>query len=191
MPLQLQLENFESGSTGLVASHRPHDLPGYDAGFAAGEQAARAAQHHIDAALVQSLSDLAFGFEEARQQVLQGISPLFLALVDQLLPRIVDESFHARLAETLMDLATERSRTPVRLIVHPDQVAAVAALLPSVSGLEFDLHQDPEVGQHGALISQGTSEALLDLDDLIEDIRRTLSALFDQSDPSQELSNHG
>ena len=189
MPMQLQLENFETGRSAVT--HRAADLPGYDAGFADGERAALAEQKRIDAALVQSLSDLAFGFEEARQQVLTGIAPLFRTLVDQLLPRIVDESFHARLVETLMDLATERSRAPVRLIVHPDQVAAVSALLPSVTGLDIDLHQDPEVGAHGALISQGPSEALLDLDDLISDIRRTLSALFDQSDPSQELSNHG
>lgn len=193
MPPLFQLENFEVGtsSASSIPANQPENLPGYDAGFAAGQAAAMAQQSVVEASLVEALSDMSFGFEEARQHILGGLAPLFQALIDQLLPRTIEESFHARLAETLQNLALDRARGPVRLIVHPNQVAAVSTLLPSVSGLEFELHQDPEVGQHGALISQGTSESILDVDDLIEEIRKTLSAIFDHSDSSQELSNHG
>ena len=133
MALLLRLEDFETDHAGQDGpdQHTLAALPGYDAGFAAGQVAALSDQKHVDAALVQTLSDMAFGFAEARQHTLAGMTPLFAALIDQLIPRVVEESFRARLLETLSDLAGKSIAGPTRLIVHPDQIDAVSAILPS------------------------------------------------------------
>ena len=194
MALLLRLEDFDAQNP---AGHGQDAealaaLPGYDAGFAAGRAAALAERSNLDAALVQTLSDMAFGFAEARQHVLQSVTPLFRALVDQVLPSIVDDAFRARLLETLGTIAHSRVTGPVRLIVHPDQIDAVAALVPNVQGIEIDLRHDPEIGAHGALISHGTAESTLDLDDLVAQISDVLCALFDQTPPAaKEMPHHG
>lgn len=192
MALMLRLEDFDEPAAGArEAAPLPQDLPGYEAGFEDGLQAARAEQNGIDAELVQTLNDMAFGFAEARQHLIHSLVPLFQALVDQLLPQVIDTTFRLHLIDALTALTRQRVSAPIRLIVHPDQVDAVAALLPSVSGLEVDLHHDAEVGPHGALISQGPVESLLEIDDLIQEIHRILSALTDPSEPQQKDATHG
>lgn len=187
----LRLEDFESDDKRLPAAPQVEDLPGYEAGYAAGLATAQADQRSVDAELVQSLNDMAFGFVEAQNHVLQSTLPLFRGLIEQLIPSIIDQSFCVRLVETLQDLATKRAKAPVRLIVHPDKIDSVAALLPGVNGIEIDLHHDTEIGMHGALISQGHSEFILDLDELIAEIRRILSAVIDQQTDKEDIPNNG
>lgn len=189
----LMLEDFDEQArrANAVPSDPVESLPGYDAGFAAGEAAAQSAQANIDAALVQTLNDMAFGFAEARQHLLQGIRPLFAALIDQLLPSVVDDAFRARLVDTLQQIAKDQSEAPVRLIVDASQAEAMTALLPAIQGLDITLLTQDDLGPHGALISYGDAECALDLDDLIAQVITVLGALFDITDQPEESSKHG
>ena len=189
----LLLEDFEEQNRHENAMHGDpvESLPGYDAGYAAGMAAAQAAQSSVDAALVQTLSEMSFGFAEARQHILQGLRPLFSALIDQLLPRVADETFRARLIDTLQQIAQNQMDTPVHLHVHSSQTAPMAALLPNVNGLDVSLISQDEIGPHGALISQGDAEFAVDLDDLIAQVTSILAAIFDITDHSEETTHHG
>ncbi len=182
MGLLLNLEDFASDGDASRDTVPDETLPGYDAGFRAGQAAAEAKQAATDAQLVQSIDDIAFGFAEARQTILQGLEPLFSALVTQVLPRTSEESFRAQLVQILMDGAAQDVAQPAVISVHPQQVETLSALFTSLGFADLTVHPDPGSTPNAALISRGDVETALDVDGMIARIIEILQIVTEASD---------
>lgn len=188
MGLLISLQDFADGNSDEHLTPPPETLPGYDAGYAAGEAASRGQQEAVDAALVQSLEDLSFGFAEARQVVLQSLTPLFSALADHVLPASVDPSLRMKLVEHLLSAAKEDVNQPCILEVHPAQVEPVNAILAKMGLTDVTVSARADQLEHGVMIKRGNVETTLDADTVIADLTAILRAFFDMN---QEQVHHG
>ncbi len=171
-----------------AAAAAAETLPGYDAGYAAGFAAAASAQDAIDAALVQSIEDLSFGFAEARQFVLQGLTPFFETLADLILPASVDPTFRVRLIEQLQTAVQTDAKQPCQLVLHPDQVASVQNLLRQIAMTDVTVTGWADQPLHAALIRRGPVETAIDADAVLDGLKDILTAFFDMT---EERSHHG
>ena len=191
MALARFLEDFDAPDPAEPKGPAVETLPGYEAGFAAGQQAARQAAHQLDAELVQTLTEMGFGFAEARLALLSALEPLFEALTGTLLSDLADDLFQARLVSALNEAAGRQLGQPIRLAVSPGQVEAVARLLPRVGGIALDVQPDTRLAPRSALISQGTSEEAIDLDAVLTGISQILDSVGTATREAEEIARHG
>jgi hypothetical protein len=158
----------------------PAERPDYQAGFEDGRAAAAADQAHLRAEVVQTLSEMSFGFAEAQQHALTVLAPLFGCLIEKLLPAMVAESFTAHVQNILLTAAADDIAQPVTLLVAPDQVSAMTTAVAAQTAMPVQILADKNLTKHAALISTANKETALDLDVLLADITITLSALREQ-----------
>lgn len=159
---------------------------GFAEGLAQGAAEAEASAARLTRELAQSLQDMAFGYAEAREQVLASLRPLFAVLMDRLLPQAATEALGPWIAQALMDAARSDSATPIVVEVHPDRVEAVRACLPP--GSPATLRPDASLGHGAARIGTPLGESDLDLDACLAAMREALSAL---SDLTKGMIRHG
>ncbi len=175
----LTLEDFAKPHPAAPLPTRVEDLPGYDAGYAAAMADSAAVQTRLSDDTVQAISDITFGFAEARLYVMAGLVPLFQILVDRLMPTSLPHSFRAQVVARLTDAARSDISHPFRVTLNPCQIAAISNVLPPTIGRLVVLDSDPALSPHSALISAGETETALDYDTLHADIAKALAALFD------------
>lgn len=149
-------------------------------GLARGQAAAEAQAAHLSRDLARSLEDMAFGYAEAREQVLVSLRPLFGLLMNRLLPAAAAASLGPRIAELLLEAARADSAAPLVVEVHPDRLSAVRACLPP--SCPATLRPDPSLGSGGARITTPARESDLDLDACLASLRGALSALLDSTE---------
>lgn len=162
---------------------------GYQAGLADGLAQANAQQDALSEVVVQHMLDLGFQFAEARAQVLAGLRPLFAALSDRLLPALGQAAFGAHLAEALAAAALADMTRPVRIAVHPDQVAAMTVCLAGQASAAFAIIADLSLSPGQALINSATTATMIDIDGLIAAASDALLALTEAPPPRR--SEHG
>ena len=179
MAILFALEDFTTPAASLPAPHRPEDLPGYDAGYAAAMAEVTARQAQLAQDTVQAISDITFGFAEARLHVMASLEPLFRSLIDTVLPTTLPDSFRAHVVARLVAAAKTDIARPFVLSLNPGQVGAVRAILPPSLAPLLTLAADPGLSAHTATIRQGECDTALDHDALLADVSQALSALFD------------
>lgn len=171
------LESFE-GDEGFAPNQpRPEDLPGYADGYAAGQIAADAAATRISADIASQLTEIQFGYAEARQDLLRGLTPLVNVLCDQILPDILDDVTSSHIFETLLIAAQTDVSAPITLSVHPRHVSSLKTVIESFTNAEFCLVEDPNLGAHEALIGTRTQETQLDTAALLDALKNALSMI--------------
>jgi flagellar biosynthesis/type III secretory pathway protein FliH len=148
-------------------------------GLALGRAEAEAEASHISQDLARTLQDMAFAYAEARGQVLASLRPLFMLLIDRMLPALAAESLAPWIAEALLDAARTDSASPLVIDLHPDRIDAVRACLPPSPPAR--LRAEPMLGPNAARLSHPSRESDLDLDGCLAALREALSALLDDS----------
>lgn len=164
------------------------ELPGYDAGYAAALADAAAQQTLLSDEVLQALTDLTFGFAEARQHLTKAMEPLFQKLINQVLPTILPASFRADLVARLLESAEKDLSSPFALQLHPTQIAAVSNVIPDALSSRITLQANPGLTPNAALISRPAVESMLDHDAMLDKINTALAALFDET---SESKSHG
>lgn len=155
-------------------------------GLAQGAAEAEARSDHLTGELAQSLQDMAFGYAEAREQVLASLKPLFAALADRLLPQAAAEALGPWIAQALSDAAQSDSAAPIVVELHPDRVEAVRACLPP--GSPATLRPDASLDRSAARITTPLGESDLDLGACLAAMQEALFAL---SDANTGMIRHG
>lgn len=181
MTALLKLQDFASTNEGDRADEPAESLPGYSAGFMAGQRAAENTAAQLDASLIQALDDLAFGFTEARQAVLQSLTPLFSAIIAHILPTTAEESAYAHLINHLQTAAVHDVGQPIRLTLNPHQVGPVQAILDAKDYPDFRCVADPSQTTNTVKVRMGEVETLLDIKALQDGISTNLKALIEIS----------
>lgn len=191
MPKPAQLEVFETGQHTISqepAGPTEDWQNGHAAGFEEARVLAEADANALGAEIVQSLSDMSFGFAEARAAVLQQLEPLFDALISKFLPEFAAQSMVPMIRDRLMAIAADAIDRPLTLSVPPDQIVAVSDLLAEAPNLPFTARSDPTLGSGQALVSAADHEEMIDLGAVLAVAQETLSAL---ADTPQERSQNG
>lgn len=155
---------------------------GHAQGFAEGRAQAGTEQAALSVEMAQTLSDMAFGYAEARAHVLTALGPLFAALIDHVLPGVTEAAHASDLVSLLNAAAKQDSAVPLELTVHPTRSAGLAALLPYAVGLPILLISDPTVGPDQAILRTGRGETMLDTGAVIIGAKAALAAIFETAD---------
>ena len=179
MAIRFTLEDFTNPVHLPPEPARPEDLPGYEDGYAAALAATAARQSQLSQEVVQAISDITFGFAEARLHVMASLQPLFRILIDKILPGSLPDSFRAHVVARLVEAARTDISRPFDLALNPQQVAAVSNILPPTLAPLLTLSADPRLSPHAAAIRQGDLETALDHDALLADVTEALVTLFD------------
>ena len=191
MPRPAQLEVFDTGPQLLQeAPLGPSEewQEGHAAGFEEARQLAAADSTELRAELVQTLSDMAFGYAEAKAELLRQLEPLFDALIAGFLPGLAAQSLVPLIGERLRAAAADALDQPLVLRVAPGQIVAVSDALAQEAQLPFTAQSDPALGPGQALISGATTGEMIDLDAVLTLTQETLAAL---RDTNQERVQHG
>ena len=171
----LSLESFDDPVFDDAAEQGTYQ-DGYDEGYAAGLQAASAAAATLNEECAQALTSIDFTYAEACKQTLDALAPLLQDIVDKVLPHCVENGFANQLSEMLAAAAQQDGSKALTVHVHPTQHAAVTQAAASTVA-QIDVHADPALTEHAAMIKNGRTETLLDMDRLLSAITETMRAI--------------
>lgn len=189
MARPLSLEEFELESTPVAIDKESDSLTeqdkleafeqGYKAGWDDSTSAQQQDQSRITADLESTLKDLSFTFHEARTHVLQGVEPLVYELVEKVLPAFAKEGLPKIVSDRLSSAFAELSDRPVILSVSPQTRPAVEVALPKDPGFPITIKEEPTLGDGQVFLNLGASEELLDLDESIRCVKKSIEEFFE------------
>ncbi|SLN32126.1 FliH/SctL family protein [Pseudooctadecabacter jejudonensis] len=121
------------------------------------------------------LGDLSFGYEEARQAMLNRISPILKQVSDLALPEILKLTFSAHLQEFLAKNLSDALSGPVFLHVNPTDHDVLRSALTLSS--PFELQSDASLEQGQAVLIADASTTMFDIVALLDGMQDALSAI--------------
>lgn len=173
MPQPLRLEVFETPDTldgpALLMPEELEDLRlnayerGYVAGWEDGSQQAMGERDQSRAAVERTAEQLAFTYHEARGHVLKALEPLFVAMVETVLPRAARASVVPLALEQLMPLAHATAEAPLVLRVPPGRRDDFRAALSGVVLPPLDIVETEDLAEGQAAFAFGPAETCIDL----------------------------
>ena len=173
------LENFDFGTEPnqieSVDYHR-----GVEDGIAEANASIELQRAKAISDLNATLSDLAFGYEEARQQMLSKITPLMMQISSHIVPDILENTFQQHLFETLKGAIEIECASDFKILVSPEN-AQLFDDSDVGEQLTYDILPDANLTGGQAIISCGEASQILDLTALTHTLQTALQS-FDLSD---------
>lgn len=157
-------------------------IAGHAAGLTEGQALVASTQMALSAEIAQCFSDIGFGYAEARVQILNGLKPLFGAIINRLLPRLAEQGLATHIVAILHQTAEQDSGAAIELSVNPDQIDALAGLLPYAIGMPVVLIADPQVGPGQAILRSANVDTLLDIEAVLAGVQTALESIFETAD---------
>jgi len=173
------LENFDFGTEPnqieSVDYHR-----GVEDGIAEANASIELRRAKAISDLNATLSDLVFGYEEARQQMLSKIAPLMMQISSQIVPTILENTFRQHLFETLNNAIEIECASDFKILVSPEN-APLFNDSEVGEQLAYDILPDAHLTAGQAIVSCGEASQILDLTALTDTLQTALQS-FDFSD---------
>lgn len=184
----LRLESFDDDEGDFGATETEVTAT-YEEGFRDGEDAARAAmgtqQAQLSQAVVESLSDSTFGYQEAQTHFLAAMQTYVTAVLDRVLPATLSHALHVRLREVLLDALKTDASKPIVIGLPADQIDAFKVIINDLDLSHINLREDPNLTDHAAYLVNACTETSLDLDAVLAEIKHHTTIL---RTPSEEVS---
>lgn len=160
-------------------------LAAFEKGYSAGWDDAIAAQTRdqarISSSLASSLDDLSFTYQEAINQMILSVEPIFRGLVGKVLPDVADRAFAMQIVAQLQELVRDQVSQPVTVAVPPGQGAPLHALIPEKLAMPVRIFEDPTLEDGQADLRLGTVERELDTAALLDAFQEAIDAFFYQT----------
>lgn len=157
-------------------------LAAYEKGYNAGWEDAVAAQDaeltRLRNELGRQLEDLSFTYREAHSHVLRTLEPLLRDMVGKVLPAVARQSLGEVVLEQLLPLAEKLAGAPLEIATHPDNVAAVKALVADRAAFPAVVRGEVSLGLGQAHFRIGPAERVIDLDGAIAAIGEAVTGFF-------------
>lgn len=183
--MRLMLEEFGAADPTPADPTEAEDegrLAAYEQGYGAGWEDATKAQGdskaEIEAEVAQHLQRLAFGYQEARQNVLQSLEPLLTEITHRLLPAMARETLAPLVLEAVMPLAETLADAPITLRVAPGARAEVERMLGDAVGLPCRIIVDDGLTAGCVLIASDRAELRVDIDSAVAAITQAIRDFF-------------
>jgi len=174
--MPLDLERFDDPDEQTESRFSPEYLRGFDAGQADLETKLKSQQTDALEKISQSLSDMTFGFEEARQYLLSHLSPIMTQVASLIVPAVLHETFKLHLEEALQGYILQGTDAPVVVKVSRntrETLTTSEISLPS----QFEFVCDETLTDGQAVIGSHDSGIVVDLDALLKAIHAALCTL--------------
>lgn len=150
---------------------------GFQAGAADAVAAFQAEDTRLTAELVTALRDLSFGFHEAATHVMTNVTPVLKTVVDTVLPRLMSETVGYTILEAMEPLVEEAAGIPVRLLVAPDDAAAIRQVIGESADVPFVIVEDPTLDRGRANLKIGAVERQIDVSGVLDRISAAVDAV--------------
>lgn len=160
--------------------------PEFTRGFAAGlaHAAEREASQAAQAAetLARLIEDATFGYTEARQAVLKDLNALVSALLDTLVPTVVDRTLLTYVANAVSQYAEATVETAPEFQMHPNTRARIESEVHQVIGTQVNLRCDDRLAKDSIHISTNDGSNIIDLSDAIDAVHAAFSMVMTSPD---------
>lgn len=162
-------------------------LSSFEAGYQAGwDDAAASLAESADKAiegLGQSLSDMAFGFHEARAHMVSALRPVLEEMFSAVLPMLAREGLPSQIVALAERLVSAGAETPLELATHPDDLAVVMAALEGRTAPPLKVIPDETQPRGAYLVRSGTGAGhQIDVGRVLEEISQLVAAAFDEEE---------
>ncbi|WP_371168274.1 flagellar biosynthesis protein [Aliiroseovarius sp. 2305UL8-7] len=159
---------------------------GYSAGWDDALQGVDEDKDRIDAAFARNLEDLGFTFHEARSHVLGSLEPMLNALVETLLPEVLQDTLIHVVNEEIMPLAAEAADRPIELRVSSKSRSVLDPLMIRVPTSPLEIREDDTLPDGQVFLRSATAERCIDFSAALSRIRDAVAALYDINDKAFE-----
>lgn len=181
---RMTLESFEPADA-LPPEQSAEYQRGFQTGLMAAQQSEAADIRHSIEGIASTLSDMAFGYAEARIFLLNRIRPLLVQVAESVLPQIAQDTFAAHLVDVLHnDFATLVSE-PIRISVNPSVIDTLSGALGDTSN--FVVIADSELNSGQAVLKNPDTQIMIDLPALVLALQTALSGL----EPLERIQSNG
>ena len=176
------LESFDDDTSGPRQIQSAEYQKGLEDGVARAQLESTAQQAKALSDISASLADMAFGYAEARSELLNQIRPVIAQISEAVLPALAQETFSTHLIETLENAFARTTDQTAEISVAPDMVSVL-----SDADLGFEPVPDPTLTLGQARLQGGGTHIMIDLPSLVSDLQKALLGL----DSTQRNQAHG
>lgn len=161
-------------------------LAGFEAGYEAGyEDASKLSKENdgrVDSELSAAISEIRFGFKEARRHILASLAPVINEVFSKLLPEMAQKTLQARLEEMVRKVLEVAADGPIAIQVNPKVKGDLTTRLTDQIEAPFRIEAEPSLSLSEAAVCAGHSGLHLDLDETVTEILRSVDAFFSQEE---------
>ena len=160
-------------------------LASFDAGYQAGwDDAAKAQISGSDRAAIdvaQNLQDMSFTHHEAYLKLSAAMKPLFVQIVEKLLPQAARQLVGMHIVDQLTKLMDAHAQNAVEIAVSPESAKELQELLEGTARVPFTLRAEPTLSSGQAYLRATNQESEIDLDAVLTGISEAVEAFYDQT----------
>lgn len=165
-------------------------LQAFEAGYQAGWDDATKAQsdekERISAELGQNLIDMKFTHQEALSELTTSIEPIMKTIVERLLPEAKRAALGAHILDQVNSMVATESDRSVEVVVSADNVDRVTSLIGKISQEPIKIVGETSLGDGQAFIRLGHNERQIDLNTMIDDASKAVTAFFHETHGENE-----
>ncbi|MEM9575668.1 MAG: ABC transporter ATP-binding protein [Pseudomonadota bacterium] len=158
---------------------------GYQAGWDDATKAKAEEKEKLTAEFGQNLLDMSFTYQEALSKLTLSLEPTMRQIIDKLLPEIVRAALGAHVFEQVQQLLKTQVGKPVEIVVNPKNVETVKTIVGSKLPDPFKIVGEDSLGEGQAFVRIGDDERQVDLDSLVSDVSKAMTAFFHESGKEQ------
>lgn len=181
MTLSALLRDFDPSAPDAPKQPSADFQTGFEAGYAAARAEAERQQTRLSDELVVALSDLGFGYNEARRHIVRSLAPFMDALIGQMMPAMLGEAFAAHVVSALLAQADVAVSAPIPVMVHPENVERLTAFAANAP-LPLDIRADAQLGPNEARRVVNNQLTAFDLSPLAECVTNSIATIFDENE---------
>lgn len=163
---------------------------GYKSGWDDANAETAASEQRIAADLERRLADLTFTYEEARAEVMQGLSGLLGAILSGFLPALAADAVIPRVTEALQPLLGAVAPGGIELVASPATASKLDRLVER--HFDTDLHVRPEPAYPDGRVTLSTQKQTTEIDitDLVGTMSAAIRDFVDAAAPQEKERNH-
>ena len=174
-------ENSEKSAEALEDQKLKAFEAGYQAGWDDATKAQSDAKEKVTTELGQNLLDMSFTYHEAISKLTVSLEPAMKGIIDKLLPEMVKPAIGMHILEQVQAVLKEQIDGPVEIVVRPDNIEVVQAIIQKNLPEPFTIVGEDSLGEGQAFIRIGVNERQVDLDTVVVEVSKAMSAFFHES----------
>lgn len=195
----LSLEDFAAPARAIGAGLTDADaeairLDAYESGYKSGWDDANsetaASDHRIAADLERSLTDLSFTYEEARAEVLRGMSGLMTSILTSFLPRLAADAVLPRVSDEIDAMIAATGSGNCRLQAAPETCKQLDWLAEKYMETDLQIISEPAYPDGRVTLHFASETKEIDLTNLLTGMTEAIRDFTLSPTPEQEL-RHG
>jgi flagellar assembly protein FliH len=124
---------------------------------------------------------MSFTYEEALAKLTVSLEPAMREIINKLLPEMVRAALGAHILEQVQGLLKTQVEQPVEILIHPQNTEIVQRIIGANLSAPFEIVDDKTLGAGQAFVRIGDSERQVDLDSLVSEVSKAMTAFFHES----------